>query len=199
MVDGLVKGATVVDLDGTLVSCNTLHEYIATALKHVSLPRRAAITMLLAARKLHLISHETMKYRVLVLAGKDEKMMQDFIKRVNNCRRPEVNAFLDKRRLKGDEIILASAAAGFYVPYLWEGEMLVSPPGGPDMRGEAKTAAVRNYIEKHNLQLKYFLTDHSDDLPLARFTRQAGGEVLLVKPKEKSRRAFADEGFSVEL
>ncbi|MDE6288675.1 MAG: haloacid dehalogenase-like hydrolase [Muribaculaceae bacterium] len=199
MVDGLVKGATIVDLDGTLVSCNTLHEYIATALKHISLPGRVAIMMLLAARKLHIIDHETMKYRALSIAGRDEKMLQDFVARVNGCRRREVDEFLEKRRNQGDTIILASAAAGFYVPYIWKGEMLVSPPGGPDLRGEAKVEAVSAYLKKNNLRLNYFLTDHSDDLPLARFTRQAGGEVLLVKPKEKLRRAFAAEGFSVEL
>lgn len=199
MVDGLVKGVTVVDLDGTLVSCNTLHEYISTALKHISLPRRAAIAMLLISRKLRLINHETMKYRALALAGREENIMQDFIENVNRQRRAEVVDFLEERHRQGDIILLASAAAGFYVPYLWNGEMLVSPPEGPDLRGEAKATAVKDYVEKRNLQVKYFLTDHIDDLPLARFTRQAGGKVILVKPKEKSRKAFAEEGFSVEL
>ncbi len=77
--------------------------------------------------------------------------------------------------------------------------MLVSPPNGPDLRGEVKAEAVKKYLEKNNLSLRYFLTDHSDDLPLARFTRKVGGKVLLVYPKEKSRKAFATEGFSLEL
>ncbi len=98
MVDGLVKGATVVDLDGTLVSCNTLHVYISTALKHVSMSRRSAIVALLVARKLHLISHEKMKYKILSLAGRNMEIFNDFVKQVNGSRRPVVDTSLEDRR-----------------------------------------------------------------------------------------------------
>lgn len=201
MVDGCKRqGVVVVDLDGTLYRLNSLRVYLRTAMamhaRRLALHRVVAIGSLWLARRLHLIDHEAMKYRALALAGRSEQLLSDFRRRMEVSLNSFVVSKIEQHRAAGDRILLASAAAGFYVPLLWQGEMLVSPDGGPDLRGEAKREAVVRWLSDNDLELRLFLTDHIHDLPLVREARDRGAEVMIVDPSPRSAEAFTREGFA---
>lgn len=201
MVDGHSRQpAAVIDLDGTLYSRNSLRVYLRTALelhvRRLALSRVAVIGALWLARRLGLIGHETMKYRALRAAGSSERLLERFGARMKACVNPAVAERVEACRAAGYRVLLASAAAGFYVPLLWQGEMLVSPEGGPDLRGEAKHAAVARWLDDGGLELRLFMTDHIHDLPLAIEARRRGAEVVIVDPAPRSAAAFAREGFT---
>lgn len=187
----------MVDLDGTLVECNTLHVMLRLGLRHAPLVNRAAIAMLIVARRLRLISHETMKYKALALTGRSAAITDKFVVYVESHRSARVASILEERKKAGDRILLASAAASSYIPLIWDGEFLASPDGGPDLRGRSKVRAVEQWLDDNNLEIGMFITDHFHDLPLALATRNRGGEVVIVNPTPKSAKIFAENGFDV--
>lgn len=190
----------MVDLDGTLYRRNSLRVYLRTAMamhaRRLALHRVVAIGSLWLARRLHLIDHEAMKYRALAVAGRSEQLLSEFRCRMQVSLNERVVAEIEQHRAAGDRILLASAAAGFYVTLLWQGEMLASPEGGPDLRGEAKRTAVVRWLADNDLELHLVLTDHIHDLPLVREARDRGAEVVIVDPTPRSAEAFAREGFA---
>lgn len=197
MVNGQLNhgGATVVDLDGTLVNCNTLHLYIKLGLRHADWLHKVVISFWLVLRKLKLIKHETMKYRVLELCGQSPVLLEKFRHEVSRNLNKEVTEFLKKRRIAGDRLLLASAAAPSYIPLIWDHEFRASPWGGPDLRGVRKRDAVMRWIEDNELKFNCFITDHRDDLPLALAARRCGALVMIVNPGPKDRKAFERESF----
>jgi len=54
-----------VDLDGTLLRGNSLHEYIRCGLRHGSLWQRTRLAVFLGLRRMRLVSHVWMKRRAL--------------------------------------------------------------------------------------------------------------------------------------
>lgn len=144
----------MVDLDGTLVECNTLHVMLRLGLRHAPLVNRAAIAMLIVARRLRLISHETMKYKALALTGRSAAITDKFVVYVESHRSARVASILEERKKAGDRILLASAAASSYIPLIWDGEFLASPDGGPDLRGRSKVRAVEQWLDDNNLDRK---------------------------------------------
>ncbi len=199
MVDGQLKktGVTVVDLDGTLLRINSLELFLKTAmyhaLRHVRIDRAAGIAVLYALRRMRLISHETMKYRAIALAGKSPVMLNTFGLKARRLLNRQVLNFIAAQRRNGDKILVASAAAELYVNKIWSGDFIASPMGGPDCRGVRKRDAVERRIKEMGLQLNYFLTDHCDDLPLAHYAADTGAKVILVRPKGNTRQRFEAE------
>ena len=188
---------TVVDLDGTYLLCNSLELYLKNALSHAARHLRldlvARILTLFVLRRLRLISHETMKYRAIAAAGDSPEMLASFQRLAKQQINPTVAEFIEDRRKEGDAILLATAAAECYVPLIWHGEYIASPMGGPDCRRERKKDAVARWTTAHNAHISYFLTDHREDLPLARYAAEKGGKVMLVNPSPKSHAVFDKE------
>lgn len=185
---------TVIDLDETYLLCNSLKLYLRNALNyaagHLRLDRVTKILTLFALRKLKLISHETMKYRAIKAAGESPEMLKTFKCLAKRQINPKVAKFIEERRRNGDEILLATAAAQCYVPLIWDGNYVASPMGGPDCRGDRKRDTVIQWTTAHNSTIRYFLTDHMEDLPLARYAAASGANVLLVNPNRESLQAF---------
>lgn len=198
MVDGQLKktGALVVDLDGTLVRCNTLHLYLGLGFRYAGPLKKIAISWLIALRRLRLITHESMKYRALKLAGKSSKLSDEFRCRFDNMVRREIMAMIDDTTKRGGRVLLATAASESYVPLIWHGEFIASPWGGPDLKGTAKRDAVLAWLKKNDLRLEAFATDHSDDLPMAIAARELGADVIIVGATPASAKAFNEKGFS---
>lgn len=185
---------TVVDLDGTYLTCNSLRLYLKVALKYslrnLRIDRLSEIFLLYLLRKLRLISHETMKYKSIRLGGKSPRMLHEFSVEAHNAVNKKVKTFLDERQKRGESVLLATAAAESYVPLIWDGEYIASPMGGPDCRGIRKRDAVIRWASGRRLSISFFLTDHHEDLPLAEYVIDNGGKVILVNPSSETLEAF---------
>lgn len=189
MVDGheTRKKLAVVDLDGTLVAGNTLHIYIkcalTDALRRGNVKMAAILSGLAALRAARLISHRGFKFRALDSIRPSERLRRRFTKVVSSSFRPEVLAVISGMKSEGIEVLLASAAPGFYIPWFWNGDFIATPikdnTTRTELRGTMKLMGVNSYAEKHGLRLYAVITDHSDDLPLLK----AGAiRNILVKP-----------------
>lgn len=193
MVEGRSPIATVVDLDGTWVNGNTLHIFISVALRfhlrHLHLSRVTGITGLCAKRLLKVIPHTTMRKGVIALAGNDEELYKEFATKILRRVNPEVNSLLT-----GDCILLATAAAETYIPAIWKGEYVASPLDGPDLRGETKLTAVKNWLRCNGASIGTLITDHYDDLPLALYANSQGAKVYLVNPSAETVSKFSAAG-----
>lgn len=164
----------VVDLDGTLIAGNSLHIYLQCGAR--SLLRKgkfgAALQLLglCGLRVLRIVSHRRMKFAALSLIEPDEELRNDFCKKINRLRRPEVEQLLKDFRDNDCEVILATAAADVYVGWIWQGICLATPTANNaqrrELRGETKRNAVLQYAQQHNLGLHAVITDHADDLAL---------------------------------
>lgn len=191
-------GATVVDLDGTYSRLNTLRTYISLGVRHLLSRGRivsaSAVAALVAMRRLRLISHRTMKFNALKLIGKDQELLESFGEQINKSLNSDVTRFLAQRRAAGDRILLASAAADFYIPAVWNGEFVATASDGNparlECRGDEKLRSVNQWLESNGLRLNYVLTDHHDDAPLLK--ANSTGENILVNPSEKTLRFFRE-------
>ena len=191
-------GATVVDLDGTYSRLNTLRAYISLGVRHLLSRGRivsaSAVAALVAMRRLRLISHRTMKFNALKLIGKDQELLESFGEQINKSLNSDVTRFLAQRRAAGDRILLASAAADFYIPAVWDGEFVATAsegnPARLECRGDEKLRRVNQWLESNGLRLNYVLTDHHDDAPLLK--ANSTGENILVNPSEKTLRFFRE-------
>ncbi len=195
--------AVVTDLDGTLIRGNSLKWILKAGLKRLlrqgRIPSFLAVMMLGGLAWTKLISHETMKYGALRLFGNDKKLLDEMHSKGIEHRNQEVQKILADAEKHGDRILLASAASESYIHQLWDGETIASPFGGPDLKGKRKLEAVKTWLEDNNLQLKAFLTDHSDDLPLAEYAQTLGATIYLVNPTQKSQDRFDAAGISYKL
>lgn len=197
------QGAVITDLDGTLINGNSLKWILKAGLKRLirqgRIPSFLAVLMLGGLAWTRLISHETMKYGALRLFGDDEKLMKIMHRMGVEHRNNEVQKILAEAVKQGDRILLASAASESYIRQLWDGEFIASPFGGPDLKGNRKLEAVRTWLHDNNLQLNAFLTDHSDDLPLAEYAQSLGATIYLVNPTPKSKQIFDNANIAYKL
>lgn len=169
MVEGLpLKGLLLaVDLDGTLITGNSLHEYIRCGLRHSRLLDRLAIVAALGLRRLHIISHVEMKRRVLPHIKPTEALRDDFARRTGAMFRRSVVEEIERWREGGATVLLATAAPEVYVPWLWEGDYVCTDPHSEvECRGDEKLRRVLAYASEHGLRFAAAITDHPDDLPL---------------------------------
>jgi phosphoserine phosphatase len=172
--EDMTNRLVAVDLDGTYVRGNTLHIYISEALRynlrHLRIDRVAGMSALLALRKLGLISHTTMKFGCLRLSGRSEELLKQFVERVNSRINRDVAKLIDDYAARGAKILLASAAADFYVKALWHGDYVATQfdnnPKHIECRGAVKVDRVKRRAAELGATLYVVITDHPDDLPL---------------------------------
>ncbi len=156
-----------VDLDGTLVRGNTLHEYIRCGLRHGGIRSRLRILAALTLRRLRVSSHVAMKRRVLAAIRPDAAFVADFRGRVDAMRRPEVDALMRRHREAGGIVVLATAASELYVPLIWDGDSVSTDARcAVECRGAEKLRRVLSYAEARGARLDTVVTDHPDDMPL---------------------------------
>ena len=180
------RGAKIVDLDGTLVRCNSFSRYVMRMVWHHPL-----IGVYVLVRKLRLISHARAKELIMSVHVDDA----------------EVTAFVDelvgyvRRELLTDEatdevVVLASAAPARYVgelahrlgiPYY-----VATQPGCAENKGDVKLRNVMRLLEEHDLCIRSVITDHMDDLPLLEANRN--GRNILVAPSRRTLDALQASG-----
>lgn len=184
----------VIDLDGTLIDCNSFTEFV----KHLfaQLPEaRLKIFAIVALRKLRLITHLEAKRRIVAIAQKHlQKVDIDkFIEKLLTHIRPS----LERRIQMADRVILATAAPEIYViPFaqaLGIEEVTATPTNGAENRGTVK---LRN-VEKAGVKFDrdtIVITDHYDDLPLLQ--RNAAGQNILINPSSTTLMHLKMAGIS---
>lgn len=156
-----------VDLDGTLITGNSLHEYIRCGLRHGGLRARMAIFAALGLRKLRLVSHVGMKRRVLPHIKPSAQLRDDFSRRVRAMLRMSVVGEIKRWRDAGATVLLASAAPETYIGWLWDGDYVCTDAGSAvECRGAEKLRRVLAYASERGLRLAGVVTDHPDDLPI---------------------------------
>lgn len=164
----------VIDLDGTLVRGNTLHEYLRLGLIEAMRGLRVRDTLAIAGwtglRALKLVNHRRMKFGALRHIRPDARLRERFAARIQSMLNPEVLSLISEFKEEGCTVLLATAAPDTYIPWIWDGEYLATATdGNPDMtenRGVEKLRRVREYAAQHGCRLYAVVTDHEDDRPL---------------------------------
>jgi phosphoserine phosphatase len=173
------------DLDGTLIAGNSLHEYIKCGVVELLRAAKVAaalwVVLLVALRALRVISHRRMKFAALSAIELTPRLRSRFAAKVKAMRRPEVEAMMRDYRERGCEVLLATAAADVYVPLIWQDRFIATPvsnnPKRIELRGENKRDAVLQYAAAHGMVLYAVITDDADDLAL--LTAGAAHNVLV--------------------
>lgn len=173
----------VVDLDGTLLRGNSLHLFIkfllVRLLSRLRLLAVAKILGLLAARKLHLISHVAMKHPLHQLGATvmTDGEMQDFARSLlPKLDKKLYSKLVDMKTARGAQLILSTAAPDLYVSHLvahlgeidsWLATQLsASPADYIENRSDVKLTRTLDYATYNHLKIIAVVTDHDDDLPL---------------------------------
>ena len=215
MVDGRqeLKGKCVVtDLDGTLIRSNSTRmlarDVLRRALFKCRLYDLARAIAAIVRRKLRLVDHRAMKHTLVGIAQKtwSSDDQKKFASRLVSTVNPIVADLIRKHHRQGSELLIATAAADFFMPDFLASAGLDasyiatayrdSLPEYVENKGEEKLRRVRDYLTDHNLDLAVFLTDHSDDMALL---LENNGKNILVNPSEGTVAACRSRGVSFDL
>lgn len=170
----------IVDLDGTLVDCNSFTEFVKFMFRRYPRERWRLLAIVLK-RKLRLISHHKAKEKIVEIAQgvMREDAVNDFVVFLLKRVRP----LLRNRLQTGERVILATAAPSLYAYPLASAlgitEVCATVPEKEENNGERK---LRN-VERLGVIFApdtTVITDHYDDLPLLR--RNHSGINILVNP-----------------
>jgi HAD superfamily hydrolase (TIGR01490 family) len=179
----------VFDLDGTITVADTYLAFLLFVLRRRPwrLFRCFALPVAVAGHALGLISNDSLKQRFLaaIAGGMRRSALDPLIERfAAHCRaklvKPAAVARIAAHRACGDRLVLATASLDLYAGAIgrllefdaivatkaaWRGERLSGGLEGPNLRGEAKLAAVLALADTPRPPLVAY-TDHPSDLPL---------------------------------
>ena len=201
-----LTGVTFVDLDGSLISGNSMHIFMKR-LPGVLMKRRspgAAISALWNTwlRSLHIISHSSMKWHLTKIARRhlEESDWEDLAEIIARSVNINVKNLVDSRRKLGCLTYLATAAIEEYSLPLskllgYEGAVATkfseNQKDYEEMNGDAKRFGIENLLKEKNLRLESFITDHPDDLPTAKAYPNL---TVVVNPTQKTADQFREVG-----
>lgn len=201
-----LNGATFVDLDGTLLTANSMHVFIRR-LPGMLMKRRAigaAISSLWwsTLRSLRLVDHRCMKWHLTRTARRHfedsdwEELAQEMAGTIN----PRVRDYIESRRNRGCLTYIATAAAEEYTLPLcrilgYEGALATKFTDDisnyEELNKHAKHDAIERLLLSERLRLESFLTDHIDDLPTAKAFPLL---TILVGVSQKTADEFREAG-----
>lgn len=188
---------TIVDLDGTLVDCNSFTEFVKFLFKRCPAARFPLIKIVVC-RKLRIISHHAAKDRIIPLAADllsttDIKEFVEFL-----CSR--INTKVKEIITGAEGVCLATAAPEIYVSS-FASEVSITRfnatrQGGEENKGKHKLDNLLNsgIIFDENTIV---ITDHRDDLPLLK--ANCRGVNYIVNPSRRSLEALRQEGIRFEI
>ncbi|MDE6479854.1 MAG: haloacid dehalogenase-like hydrolase [Muribaculaceae bacterium] len=201
-----LKGVTFVDLDGTLISGNSMHIFMKR-LPKILIKRRApgaAISALwqIWLRSLRLINHSKMKWHLTDIARRhlEESDWEDLAEIIAQEINPDVKDLVESRRKIGCLSYIATAAIEEYSLPLcrllgYEGAVATKFTDNQgdyeEMSGNVKRNGIEKLLEEENLRLESFITDHPDDLPTAKAYPNL---TVVVNPTQKTADQFREVG-----
>lgn len=168
---GLKAEVAVVDLDGTLLRCNSFTEFVKFIFRRKP-SLRFQLALIVLRRKLRLLSHSEAKQHILhLVAGKlHGGDINSFITRLHRYLNDDVVAFVSSCPKK----LLATAAPALYARPLGDSlgfdEVVATEIGGDENKGEKKLDSVRKSGVTFGPGVAV-VSDHSDDMPLFRANR----------------------------
>lgn len=200
------KGVTFVDLDGTLISGNSMHIFMKR-LPRMLMKRHApgaAISALwqIWLRSFRLINHRKMKWHLTKIARShlEESDWEMLAKMISQSVNPYVKDLVESRRKLGCLTYIATAAIEEYsIPLSrllgYEGaiatKFLENQTDYEEMNGDTKLNGIEQLLAQENLRLESFVTDHPDDLPTAKAYPNL---TVVVNPTQKTADQFRDVG-----
>ncbi len=201
-----LKGVTFVDLDGSLITGNSMHIFMKR-LPGMLLKRRApgaAIGALwwIGLRSMRLISHRNMKWHLTKIARRhlQESDWDHLAEIIAQSINPHVNTFVESHRQLGCLTYIATAALEEYTLSLcrilgYEGAIATrftdERHAYVEMKGYTKRDGIEQLLETERLRLESFITDHTDDLPTAAVYP---GLTIVVNPTQKTAERFHEVG-----
>ncbi len=200
MVDGLEMTrmpCAVVDLDGTIIKGNSMHEMIKFMLRKALLCGDAGTFMgvvrHLLLRKLGVVTHREMKHPIHLMAEKfipRRGWLNELVEVIMGMVNTDVTDAIAGFRNKGYKILLATAAPDVYVSEI-AGRLSVHSyictlcaeniDDYIEVKGTEKLRRASDYAAARGWEIKCVITDHRDDMPLLALP---GVERVLVSPDE---------------
>lgn len=191
--------AIVVDLDGTLVCTNTFKRYILFVAKEAIRSGRIDLFVLLgvlvAGRKLRLMSHCRMKYHILCATERfmSARRIERFVESLEGyANRSVVDKLHTYKKKQGYAWILSTAAPVHYASLISQAYgfdyciATLMPKRNGDWKENVREEKCRRTLAllvEIQAQFYALFTDHYDDLPLLR----AGKDInVLVNPSDKT-------------
>lgn len=203
-----LKGTTFVDLDGTLLSANSMRIFMKR-LPGILFKRRAAgsavgVLWWNALRALRLISHRRLKWRLTKTARRllEEEDWENLAEQLARTVNPKVASYIQSRRDLGCLTYIATAAMEEYTLPLcrilgYDGviatQFTENLSDYEEMNRHTKHDAIENLLKEKELRLESFLTDHKDDLPTAKAFPNL---TILVGASPKTVREFHQAGIT---
>ena len=203
-----LKGATIVDLDGSLISGNSMHIFMKR-LPGMLMKRHspgAAICALWQTwlRSIHLISHRSMKWHLTKIARRhlQDSDWDSLAEVIAGSINPHVRDLVQSRRNLGCLTYIATAAAEEYTLPIcrslgYDGVLSTKFTDRltdyKELNRHAKHNAIEKLLQDEQLRLESFLTDHIDDLPTAKSYPHLS---ILVGSSEKVAAEFRDAGIT---
>ncbi|MDE5795305.1 MAG: haloacid dehalogenase-like hydrolase [Muribaculaceae bacterium] len=201
-----LKGATFVDLDGTLISGNSMHIFMKR-LPRILLKRGApgaAICSLWLTwlRSMRIISHRKMKWH-LTKTARRHLLENDWVNMAETIAQHvniHVADLIESRRKLGCLTYISTAALEEYsLPFCrllgYDGVIATKFTDDiedyDELKGESKHEAIDNLLMQENLRLESFITDHPDDLPTAKAYPYL---TVVVNPSQKTANQFREVG-----
>lgn len=201
-----IKGATFIDLDGTLITANSMHVFMRK-LPSLLMKRRAFGAVIktyhwIMMRSLHAIDHRNMKWHLTKIARKhlQESDWESLAHIIASNINPRVKDLVDSRRRLGCSTYIATAAMEEYTIPLcnllgYDGVIATkfSDEIGnyEEMKGYAKHDSIEALLASEHLRLESFITDHPDDIPTA---SAYPGLTIVVNPTQKTADQFREVG-----
>ena len=207
-LQGELTGATFVDLDGTLLTDNSMHIFMRRL--PGMLRRRGASVSAIASlwwtslRSLRAVSHHDMKWHLTKIARRhlEEEDWEELAGIMSESINRSVADYIESRRNRGCVTYIATAAAEEYAIPLcrllgYDGVLATKftedMSDYEELSRHAKHDAIERLMQDESLRLESFLTDHTDDLPTAKAYPLL---TILVGASEKTADAFREAGVS---
>ncbi len=156
----------VIDLDGTLVRCNSFTEFVKFLFRRLP-SRRLAIIGIVFQRKLRQISHHQAKERIVAIAQSQlsDVDIDEFAESLTGYVNPEVMEMVSGAERKilataAPEIYVRAFAAKMNIP-----EYTATRQGYEENKGTVKLESVKKMGVVFG-EGTLVITDHSDDHPL---------------------------------
>lgn len=207
-----MRKGIVVDLDGSLVKANTFQRYVAfaagSALSAGRLDIAAALSWWVSLRKCRCVTHGRMKRQVLwkTRSFMDGRRLEGFVDTLMDDVNARVREILEAGRGRGYYVCLSTAAPESYARII-SGRLgldgYCASPVPADGDGgwrenvrEAKRDNTLGFLRERGVEMSVLVTDHHDDLPLLRESKDCN---YLVDPSPKTLEACRAAGISFEL